>query len=77
MTESELLQNITTYQGLVLRYEAVHSSINAFMHEHGGGTEHMSDMEISHYRTLARQRDELLNEMRFLEQLLNIDDPNQ
>ncbi len=77
MTESELLQNISTYQSLVLRYEAVHSTINALMHQHGGGTEHMSEADISQYRALARERDEVLNEMRFLEQLLNIDDLTQ
>lgn len=74
MPESELLQNITTYQDLVLRYEDAHARINALLHAHGGATEHMSEIEITQYRVLARQRDELLNEMRFLEQLLNIDD---
>jgi hypothetical protein len=74
MTESELLQNITTYQDLVMRYESVHSEINVLIHAHGGATEHMTDLEINQYRSLARQRDELFNEMRYLEQLLNIDD---
>lgn len=74
MSESELLQSITTYQDLVIRYEGTHADINTLIHAHGGATEHMSDIEINQYRALARQRDELLNEMRYLEQLLNIDD---
>jgi hypothetical protein len=74
MTESELQQNITTYQDLVTRYESAHSNINALIHAHGGATEHMTETEIMQYRALARERDELLNEMRYLEQLLNIDD---
>jgi hypothetical protein len=74
MSESEILQSITTYQDLVIRYEGLHAEINTLIHAHGGATEHMSDNEINHYRGLARQRDELLNEMRYLEQLLNIDD---
>jgi hypothetical protein len=77
MTESELLQSITTYQDLVIRYEGVHADINSLIHAHGGATEHMSDFEITQYRSLARQRDELLNEMRYLEQLLNIDDTDE
>ena len=41
---------------------------------HQGRSDRMSPEDHARYRTLARQRDELYNEMRALEQLLLSDD---
>lgn len=73
-TENDDLSRVHLYRDLVLRYEAAHAQINALFRLHPGGTEDMSPDEFARYRDLARQRDELLNEMRVMEQLLLEDD---
>lgn len=75
MPDNDDLINVQTYRNLVLRYEAMHAEINGLFQTHPGGTETMTDQEVAQYRDMARQRDELLNEMRLLEQQL-LDDEN-
>lgn len=74
MPENNDLNRVQTYRELVLRYEALHAQINSLLHAHQGASEHMSPDELTHYRQLARQRDELFNEMRWMEQELLSDD---
>lgn len=76
MAENEqgALQQVHRYQQLVLQYEALDREIDALIMTHGGGTENMSPEALSHYRELAYRRDDIQNEMRALEQELNIDE---
>lgn len=76
MAENEqgALQQVHRYQELVLEYEALDHQIDALIMAHGGGTENMPPEELAHYRELAYRRDDVQNEMRALEQELNIDE---
>jgi hypothetical protein len=59
---------------MVLLYEALDEEIDSLIMANGGGTEHMAEPDLARYRELARKRDEVLNEMRILEQELRLDD---
>ncbi len=72
--ESSELGKVQRYREIVLRYEAVDAEIDALLTQHGGASENLSDEERGRYRQLAAQRDDLLNEMRVLEQELLEDD---
>lgn len=75
MTGSDAeLSHVQRYQQIVLQYEALDEQIDALIMEYGGGSENMPPDAYARYRDLARQRDELFNEMRELEQLLDIDE---
>lgn len=76
-SDSEMRHAVQQYRKIVLLYEALDQQIDRLISEHRGGTEKMSDEDLKRYRELARQRDELLNEMRILEQALLIDDDVQ
>lgn len=69
-------EQVRNYQQLVLRYEALNLEIHRLLEAHGGVTEHLPPAELTRYRGLARQRDEALNEMRWLEHLLMDEDTN-
>ncbi len=71
------LHQVQKYRKMVLLYEALDEEIDDLLTAHGGGTEHMSDIERTRYRELARKRDEVLNEMRILEQELHLDDRDE
>lgn len=62
----EMLDKVEIYRKIVLNYERLNQEINQLLSTHGG-TEQMSAEDLNHYRELARQRDEALNEMRWLE----------
>jgi hypothetical protein len=71
------LNRVQEYRKLVLLYEALDEEIDKLIMAHGGSTEKMSDTDLERYRYLARRRDELLNDMRNMEQeLLLADDEN-
>lgn len=70
------LQAVQNYRKLVLLYEAIDSQIDALIMAHNGVPERMNADERAQYRALARQRDEVLNEMRLLEQQLMEQDQN-
>jgi hypothetical protein len=67
---NDTLHQVQNYRKLVLLYEAVQQEINALIHAAGGATEKMSAADRARYRELARRRDELQNDMRYLEQQL-------
>lgn len=67
----ELVQQ---YNKLVLEYEALDEKIDNLIMANDGGTEHMSETDVKQYRQWAQQRTEILNEMRILEQQLQMDD---
>jgi hypothetical protein len=74
LQDKDLLDKVQTYRDLVLTYERLNAEISQLLTENDGATENMSQGDVQRYRTLARQRDEVLNEMRVLErQLLDED----
>lgn len=72
--EDGAMAAIQRYRDLVLAYEQLDEQIDQFLIASGGTTERMSADAVARYRAMARQRDELLNEMRALESELQIDD---
>jgi hypothetical protein len=74
MGDDDLKTQVAAYQKLVLRYEALDEEIDALIMAHGGTSEKMPPDDLTRYRALARERDELQNEMRMLEHQLRLDD---
>jgi len=72
--EQDALSQVQAYRKLVLLYEALDTEIDALIMAHGGTSEQMTDADRARYRDLAQKRDEIQNEMRLLEQALNLDD---
>jgi hypothetical protein len=72
--DSDILQQVQYYRKVVLMYEALDEEIDTLIMAHGGTSEKMPPEDHERYRGLARQRDELLNEMRTIEQKLLADD---
>ena len=72
--DAHLRAEVLNYRKVVLIYEGLNQEIDKLIMANGGGTENMSEEDLERYRTLARQRDEVLNEMRWLEQQLLDDD---
>lgn len=68
--DSDLLQQVQQYRKVVLMYEALDEEIDTLIMAHGGTSDKMPAEDLQRYRSLARQRDELLNEMRTMEQQL-------
>ena len=66
----DTLSRVDHYRKIVLQYEALNKEINDLIMANNGGTKDMSKQDIERYRELAYQRDETLNEMRWLEQQL-------
>lgn len=72
--EQDVLAKVQTYRKLVLQYEALDAEIDALIMRHGGSSDSMTEADRERYRELARQRDEVQNDMRLLEQELDLDD---
>ncbi len=56
-----------TYQALVLRYEDLGAQIQALIEKHGGHSENIPPAEMSLYRQLAEQRDDLYSQIKEIE----------
>ena len=69
-----ILHEVQEYRKIVLMYEATDAEIDKLIMANDGASEKMSVADKERYRHLARQRDELLNEMRVLEQRLLSED---
>ena len=61
------------YRKQVFIYEELDEKIDNLIMANGGVMENMSDADLLQYREWAEQRTEALNEMRILEQQLNMD----
>ncbi len=72
--ENSTLHQVQNYRKLVLIYEALQKEINALIMGSGGNSEHMSVEDRTRYRELANRRDEVQNEIRYLEQRLLSDE---
>lgn len=68
------LDKVQRYRQIVLQYETLDEEIDTLIMAADGKPENLSPDELQHYRELAHRRDELQNEMRWLEsQLLDED----
>lgn len=59
---------VEEYQRVVLAYETLDQEIDTLLNIHRGNHEAMPAEELQRYRELARQRDDLYNTMRYMEQ---------
>lgn len=71
--KSDQLKLVQRYRELVGDYESLDTRIDDLIMRHDGGTESMSEADFAAYRELARRRTEVQNQMRILEQQLEID----
>ena len=67
------LEVVQQYRKLVYIYEALDEKIDNLIMANGGGAEKMSETDLKLYRKWAKERTEILNDMRILEQQLNMD----
>ncbi len=65
---SDSLQQAAQYQQLVEQYEALNDRIQTMLDNVGGDTRKFAPEEFQQYRQIARQRDEIFNEVRVLQQ---------
>ena len=70
--DKQQLELVAHYRQLVEAYEALDSRIDELIMAKGGKSEAMSAKDRRLYRDLARQRNEVLNDMRLLERQLNL-----
>jgi len=70
----DAIHKVQQYRKLVLVYEALDEEIGQLILASGGHTDQMSPETMARYRNLARRRDDVENDMRSLEQELQIDD---
>jgi hypothetical protein len=70
----DAIHKVQQYRKLVLVYEALDEEIDQLIMANGGHTEDMAPDMMDRYRNLARRRDDVQNDMRALEQELQIDD---
>lgn len=75
--ERDARQQVEEYRQLVLRYEALDEEIDSFLTAQGGKLDEMTADDRAHYRQMARQRDDLFNDMRALEHLLHITEDDE
>lgn len=70
--DSGQLDLVRQYRQLVEAYEALDSRIDALVTASRGEPKEMSAADLRQYRVWARKRSELLNDMRLIEQQLNL-----
>jgi ElaB/YqjD/DUF883 family membrane-anchored ribosome-binding protein len=73
---NDMMQQVAAYRAKAADYEKLQQKINNLLSQHNHNTEAMSNASLNQYQTLARQRDETLNDLRWLEQQLLDDDIN-
>ena len=71
---NDTFDKVRLYREVVLQYEKVDEEIDALIMAANGVPDKLSPAERDRYRELARRRDELQNEMRWLEQQLMEED---
>ena len=70
----DMMRKVEAYRDAVLRYEKLHAEVNALIRAHAGESQNMSAESRARYRELARQRDEAMNDVLWLEQQLQDDE---
>lgn len=63
----DLQHQAAQYNALVQQYHALDERIDELLEAHEGHSDNMTDAARAQYRTMAHQRDELLNAMWALE----------
>ena len=71
---NDSLDKVRQYRELVLQYEKIDEEIDALIMAVDGVPDKLSSADRDRYRELANRRDELQNEMRWLEQQLMAED---
>lgn len=71
---NDIQQQVTQYNELVNQYHELDEEIDTLLTSYHGHTENMPPEAISQYRELARERDDVFNAMRTMEQQLFSDD---
>jgi hypothetical protein len=71
---NDSFDKVRQYRELVLQYEKIDEEIDALIMAVDGMAEKLSAADRDRYRELANRRDELQNEMRWLEQQLMAED---
>lgn len=73
--EMDTISKVELYRDIVLTYEKINSQIADLFTSYGSDPAEMSAEDRARYRRLARERDDLQNQMRYLEsQLLDEDE---
>ncbi|MEO1286580.1 MAG: hypothetical protein AAFV93_02340 [Chloroflexota bacterium] len=67
---NNMLEQVTRYNDLVQQYHDLDEQIDTLLEVHHGHSENMTDSTRQTYRNLARQRDDIQNQMREMEQIL-------
>jgi hypothetical protein len=67
---NSVLEQINAYRAVVLEYEGLNDEIHQLIEAHDGSTEKMTQADVERYRTLARRRNEVLHERRWMEREL-------
>lgn len=67
MTNDPEREQAQTYQALVLRYESLGTQIQTLIEKHGGHSENIPPDEMTLYRRLAEQRDDLYGQIKEIE----------
>lgn len=70
MMSDNMLEQVTQYNELVHQYHALDEDIDTLLEQYQGHSENMTDESRATYRQMARQRDDILNQMREMEQTL-------
>ena len=66
----EMRDQVARYKELVAKYEALDEEIDALIEANEGHSENFSEETRERYKSLARERDEIQNLMREMEQEL-------
>jgi hypothetical protein len=77
MSEDNSRNLVTKLRTLRSEYSALADDIAALLHANDGGTKNMSEGDYTKYRSLARQRDDVADEIRQLEYILFQEDTNK
>jgi hypothetical protein len=72
-SDLSIAMQLARYQKYVIEYESLGHQIQALINRHGT-TDKMPKTEFDRYRLLARQRDDVQNDMMRLQQRLNLDE---
>lgn len=67
-------EQVEKYNQLVQQYHELDEQIDTLLMQYDGHTENMPDEAMRQYRNLARQRDDVFNNMKAMEQTLFVDE---
>jgi hypothetical protein len=71
---NDILKQVEKYNLLFEQYHILDEKIDSLLHDHQGYSENMSQEAMEQYRQLARERDDVFNAMRAMEEILFLED---